>query len=512
MARETRIGIALMVLLVGVFGAIVYKKWNGRQPTALIAASEGSHAGTSESEPSGKEANGVKNATPSPISTASEENPFSQEDFAETSPFERQTPPPMAQAEPVTVSTAEQVFPFEEVGSPAANPPEARPTAPLPEEPTSLFADAPQTDKEPMVQAAPEQSERVADSSEVTRPISAASSPLIDDDPFAMTAESDATPEAESVMSPDAGLANIEPNDDPFASPIATQTPPVGDDSDPFRAGSRDVEEEMIASPSVATEVVRKDTDVFEDPFADAPSQKLDPTLPVPMPEDIGEVASGSSSPPESDSGLLTDSGAPQEFVPDESATAFAGFDEEFRPASEVGSNPDSQYRDANNDAIGATKADYHVVAENESYWTISKKVYGTPAYYHALAQFNIERIKDPNRLRAGWKVLTPAAGELKLKFPSLVASVPTGESSIPSAGASGKPGFFLDAQDRPSYRVGESDTLGGIAQVHLGRASRWVQIYELNRASIKDPKSIRPGTILRLPPDASRVRLVPEG
>ena len=38
MTRETKIGIALMVLLIGVFGAMVYKKWNGRQPAAVANA------------------------------------------------------------------------------------------------------------------------------------------------------------------------------------------------------------------------------------------------------------------------------------------------------------------------------------------------------------------------------------------------------------------------------------------------------------------------------------------
>ena len=53
-------------------------------------------------------------------------------------------------------------------------------------------------------------------------------------------------------------------------------------------------------------------------------------------------------------------------------------------------------------------------------------------------------------------------------------------------------------------YRVGEGDTLGTIAQDHLGRSSRWPRIVELNRESLKDPDDMKLGMILRLPEDAS--------
>ena len=55
-------------------------------------------------------------------------------------------------------------------------------------------------------------------------------------------------------------------------------------------------------------------------------------------------------------------------------------------------------------------------------------------------------------------------------------------------------------------YRTDEKDTLSDIAARHLGRASRWIQIYEMNRARLSSPNQLKVGTELALPADASNV------
>ena len=67
--------------------------------------------------------------------------------------------------------------------------------------------------------------------------------------------------------------------------------------------------------------------------------------------------------------------------------------------------------------------------------------------------------------------------------------------------------GFFLNADGEPMYRVGSRDTLTDIAKDHLGRSSRWVQILEMNRNVLRDGNELKIGTELRLPGDASRIR-----
>ena len=58
-------------------------------------------------------------------------------------------------------------------------------------------------------------------------------------------------------------------------------------------------------------------------------------------------------------------------------------------------------------------------------------------------------------------------------------------------------------------YRVGSTDTLSSIARNHLGRSSRWVQIYQMNRDILKDGNTLSVGATLKLPGDASQVQVV---
>ena len=69
--------------------------------------------------------------------------------------------------------------------------------------------------------------------------------------------------------------------------------------------------------------------------------------------------------------------------------------------------------------------------------------------------------------------------------------------------------GIFYDEQGAPWFRVGKGDTLSGIAQAHLGRASRAIQIANRNQDRLPDPNNLRPGQELRLPNDASQVRVI---
>jgi nucleoid-associated protein YgaU len=47
---------------------------------------------------------------------------------------------------------------------------------------------------------------------------------------------------------------------------------------------------------------------------------------------------------------------------------------------------------------------------------------------------------------------------------------------------------------------VRAGDTLSGIAKEHLGNATAYMRIFELNKDQLTDPDKIKPGQILRLP------------
>ena len=49
-------------------------------------------------------------------------------------------------------------------------------------------------------------------------------------------------------------------------------------------------------------------------------------------------------------------------------------------------------------------------------------------------------------------------------------------------------------------YKIKSGDTLSGIAKKELGKASRWKEIYNLNKDIIKDPNRIYPGQKIKLP------------
>lgn len=57
-----------------------------------------------------------------------------------------------------------------------------------------------------------------------------------------------------------------------------------------------------------------------------------------------------------------------------------------------------------------------------------------------------------------------------------------------------------------PVTVVRKGDTLSKLANFHLGAASRWPEIYALNRDTIgPDPHKIKPGMVLTLPRKGER-------
>ena len=139
-------------------------------------------------------------------------------------------------------------------------------------------------------------------------------------------------------------------------------------------------------------------------------------------------------------------------------------------------------------------------VQPNDSYWTISEKLYGTGNYFQALAQQNRGRGASEDQLRPGDLISAPTMAQLEQTYPALCP----------------KPGHreALQAQNRVStvssrqsfrggrtYTVAEGDTLFTIARYELGKASRWAEIYEINRDVLgKDFNYITPGTQLTMP------------
>ena len=143
-------------------------------------------------------------------------------------------------------------------------------------------------------------------------------------------------------------------------------------------------------------------------------------------------------------------------------------------------------------------KGEYKV-QPNDSYWVISQKLYGVGGYFKALAEHNLDRVPQADRLAVGDVILAPTVSELEKAYPGLCP----------------KPGRGKILRDRVSavstsayaggrtYVVQEGDTLFDIARYELGKASRWPEIVELNRAVLGDDHDyLSPGQRLALPDD----------
>ena len=214
--------------------------------------------------------------------------------------------------------------------------------------------------------------------------------------------------------------------------------------------------------------------------------------------------------------------------------------------------------------AAAVPAAAHYRVEPQDTYWSISKKVYGTPRFFQALAEHNRERVSHAEQLRPGVELETPPPEELQSLYAKFIPSAARGNEaselasgepkSQPRVGiASGSPtrrmggrevggrdlperdvalqegtgatvtpdaseyhgpdgGFFVGRGGEPLYRVGNGDTLSSIAQQHLGKSSRSHELYELNQDRLADPNRLKVGSVLKLPPDASRVGVVPRG
>ena len=141
-------------------------------------------------------------------------------------------------------------------------------------------------------------------------------------------------------------------------------------------------------------------------------------------------------------------------------------------------------------------------VKANDNYWKISRRAYGSTRYYAALARYNQNRIANPRHLRPGMKVLIPSAAALETRYPKLFKS--TSPKDKPRSG------YFVQSDGSAAYRIGERDTLSEIAERHLGRSSRWIEIYRSNRNVLPNPNRLKPGTVIALPDDATDVHVIP--
>ncbi len=249
-----------------------------------------------------------------------------------------------------------------------------------------------------------------------------------------------------------------------------------------------------------------------------------DETNPLRLPPTVAEISTEPALPPSTATAPVYDAGsAPRYDSSDSSATklpaaslpAYSG-----DPGSGEPDSPRSTYRalattsapaqaTINHAALGGGNSVAEAVARNkgsytilpgDSYWTISEKLYGTGGYFRALAEHNREKFPRENQLLVGETIAAPSAEQLTANYPSLCPK--PGHREIAAERAR-----ILNTSTRVAggrtYSVQEGDNLFDIAKFELGKAARWVEIYELNREVLgKQLDYLTPGMQLVLPDD----------
>jgi nucleoid-associated protein YgaU len=137
-------------------------------------------------------------------------------------------------------------------------------------------------------------------------------------------------------------------------------------------------------------------------------------------------------------------------------------------------------------------------VRPNDNFWTISEKLYGTGAYFKALAEMNRDRSSRDDHLRVGTVLQAPTVDELEKNYPDLCPKA----NHRRQAGALRTVSVStMQGMGRRIYTVEQGDTLMDISRRQLGKASRWAEILELNRDKLgEDHDYLLPGMQLALP------------
>jgi len=167
---------------------------------------------------------------------------------------------------------------------------------------------------------------------------------------------------------------------------------------------------------------------------------------------------------------------------------------------------------DPANSMVQDPGSEEYVVEPDENFWAIAKKLYGSGAYFKALYEYNRPQYPRSDQLRAGDIIAAPPLTILERKYPHLCPRPADPEKTrlgnTRSISSNRRMASVATGGGGRTYTVEEGDTLFDIARHELGKAGRWVDIYDLNREQLgQDFDYLQPGTVLMLPADDSDPR-----
>lgn len=137
-----------------------------------------------------------------------------------------------------------------------------------------------------------------------------------------------------------------------------------------------------------------------------------------------------------------------------------------------------------------------HRITEGDTLSALADSYYGSSKSLPLILAAN-PRISDPRALRVGDEITIPEPPKPAATDGS---AGKTAAAGLPGATA-GPAGAGPTADGGKTYRVREGDSFYSIAAAELADATRWTEIYRLNRELVKDdPKRLRPGMVIKLP------------
>ncbi len=144
---------------------------------------------------------------------------------------------------------------------------------------------------------------------------------------------------------------------------------------------------------------------------------------------------------------------------------------------------------------------DKYTVRPGDSFWVISRNLFGKGEFFKAIAEHNRNAYPNARQLQVGDVLIAPSAEVLRRTYPDLCPKPrQRADVTAQTVSTTGPSGGRI-------YVVAEGDTLFEIARFELGKAARWIEIYDLNRDVLtNDFDYIRPGTELILPAQNNRL------
>lgn len=142
----------------------------------------------------------------------------------------------------------------------------------------------------------------------------------------------------------------------------------------------------------------------------------------------------------------------------------------------------------------------HHKVVSGDTLSRIAATHYGSKSrrLLDALVDANRGVLSDPNVLRVGMELTLPIVAGYEQRNPE--TSAQTKEPRGNDAGSSRPRGKTHESRPTRWYQIKKNDRYVSIARNELGDATRWPEIFDLNKKAFPDPGRIRPGVRIKLP------------